>query len=1162
MFYTIGLPSNFTGSLIGAANFRKTEQKIYGVAQPTISGIRNTLKALKCGPEENERCLWITLREEPVIYIDDLPYVLRQKLFPFRNIKFNSGMSSERIEQMEIRLKNDIIKESQSNGGLILVHDEFEDRKITPALTAFRTIRTTREVFDYLISEGYKVSFQRVPISPEQAPSDDFIDKFLLVLQSANFNDHILFNCGMGVGRTTFAMVSALIFRQSVATPKVQHSKRVDSDKNLLKLIYVMEKGLLHSIEPRSAIEWALDGGGLMENFSLAFQGKYRIVNELVRLLENGENAKMTVDMCIDRCDSLINLREKILLHRIEHSVRDDTTSSLKIAMGYLERYMSLIVLSSFLESGSEQNFESWLLERPEISRIFRYLKKKGTELSIFRPVDDLEAFKMRATMGHPSVEKFSKNLDADVVKARSGKILISNTILKVDLWNHSKLSLSLPNAANFRPMKYSCFPSHSVFGVAQTSVPGIFEVISQVKSAQVRSVVWINLREEPVVYIDEMPYVLRDEHLGLRNTKSFTGIRTARLEAMETQLVEDILSEAENYDGKILVHDETEDGNLFPIWEEKDYKISTMRQIFNSIPNVDFFRIPITAGDAPEIEDFDVLVGIVSQYNIHSVSVVLNCQLGTGRSTIGMIIVSQIMGWLKGEFDDLQKSELSSIEYPVIRSLVRVLQHGLNCKHIVDCLIADSAFPHSIKDKIIHWKSYMKSANRKEKALASKKALMYLKRYVLLIAFQGYLTQTDCHQEVLKLESFGSWIKRHKEIEKLIDELDETDLQEISSMDFSEKDFNEEVLHVISGRSGVILGQFTILKYDHFPGCQKLSLDERIHGAPNFRSVALSNSLNVYGLAMPTKNAIYSVLEKIEVGKDGSSNCFWFCLREEPVLFVKGKPYVLRVYDEPVVNIETTGIVRERVELMENNMKLDVLKELKKFGNRILLHEEEVIGNSFRVIPIWVNVRQSDIQTPKEVFDEIIQTGTLVTYVRIPITDEQAPIPLVFDELEKTIRNIENPCKLMFNCQMGRGRTTTGMVIANLLLKKGVDERRQAISGAKNRFLDGEYKLIMHLIQILPLGRKAKEAVDLAIDSCDHIQNLREAIYDYKLKYEKLCNQKLHEIGLNYLIRYFYLIAFANWVLECEKTSFSIWLSERPEIDRLIEDRNVLDFQ
>ena len=60
--------------------------------------------------------------------------------------------------------------------------------------------------------------------------------------------------------------------------------------------------------------------------------------------------------------------------------------------------------------------------------------------------------------------------------------------------------------------------------------------------------------------------------------------------------------------------------------------------------------------------------------------------------------------------------------------------------------------------------------------------------------------------------------------------------------------------------------------------------------------------------------------------------------------------------------------------------------------------------------------------------------------YLRVPVTDEKAPKSADFAVLAGRAWNPPPGAALVFNCQMGRGRTTTGMIIASLLfLRQGV---------------------------------------------------------------------------------------------------------------------------
>ena len=66
-------------------------------------------------------------------------------------------------------------------------------------------------------------------------------------------------------------------------------------------------------------------------------------------------------------------------------------------------------------------------------------------------------------------------------------------------------------------------------------------------------------------------------------------------------------------------------------------------------------------------------------------------------------------------------------------------------------------------------------------------------------------------------------------------------------------------------------------------------------------------------------------------------------------------------------------------------------------------------------------------------------ENGYDVVYLRVPVTDEKAPKSADFAVLASRAWNPPPGAALVFNCQMGRGRTTTGMIIASLLfLRQG----------------------------------------------------------------------------------------------------------------------------
>jgi hypothetical protein len=116
-------------------------------------------------------------------------------------------------------------------------------------------------------------------------------------------------------------------------------------------------------------------------------------------------------------------------------------------------------------------------------------------------------------------------------------------------------------------------------------------------------------------------------------------------------------------------------------------------------------------------------------------------------------------------------------------------------------------------------------------------------------------------------------------------------------------------------------------------------------------------------------------------------------------------------------------------------------------------------------------------------------------------------------------INEVPEGAALMFNCQMGRGRTTTGMITAALLYLR----RAPAFPGdplydpsaapawfqqlpaapatprASDLFKAGHWGVVRSLLRVLELGQLGKSIVDAVIDAASAMQNLREAIAGYR---------------------------------------------------------------
>ncbi|KAI7983541.1 Paladin [Camellia lanceoleosa] len=824
------------------------------------------------------------------------------------------------------------------------------------------------------------------------------------------------------------------------------------------------------------------------------------------------------------------------------------------------------------------------------------------------------------------------------VMKQRGGSVLGKKTILKSDHFpgcQNKRLSPQIDGAPNYRQAD-----SLHVHGVAIPTIDGIWNVLNhigaQMDGKQTR-VLWINLREEPVVYINGRPFVLRDVERPFSNLE-YTGINRDRVEQMEARLKADILLEAARYGNKILVTDELPDGQMVDQWEPvtRD-SIKTPLEVYEELQAkrylVDYERVPVTDEKSPKEQDFDILVNKISQADINT-EIIFNCQMGRGRTTTGMVIatlvylnrigasgiprtnsIGKVSNSGSSVTDIFPNSEeaIRRGEYAVIRSLIRVLEGGVEGKRQVDKVIDKCASMQNLREAIATYRNRILHQPDEMKREASLSFFVeYLERYYFLICFAVYLytKRAALHPRSPDQSSFADWMKARPELYSIIRRLLRRD--PMGALGYANANAKPKITRIVESadgrpcemsvvaalRNGEVLGSQTVLKSDHCPGCQNPSLPERVEGAPNFREIP---GFPVYGVANPTIDGIRSVIQRIGSSKGGRP-VFWHNMREEPVIYINGKPFVLREVERPYKNmLEYTGIDRERVQRMEARLKEDILREAERYGGAIMVIHETDDGQIFDA---WENVSSDVIQTPLEVFRCLESKGFPVKYARVPITDGKAPKSSDFDTLAMNIASASKDTAFVFNCQMGRGRTTTGTVIA-CLLKLRIDYGRPIrilLDDTAHEEVDGgtssgeetgghsasftsvstkgrhrkepshafginDILLLWKITRLFDNGVECREALDVIIDRCSALQNIRQAVLQYRKRFnQQHVEPRERRLALNrgaeYLERYFRLIAFAAYLGSeafdgfCgqgeSRMTFKNWLHQRPEVQAM----------
>ncbi|KAF8121766.1 inositol hexakisphosphate-domain-containing protein [Boletus edulis] len=1207
----------------GAPNFRAPRQgnlNVFGVAQPRTQGLRAILSALRCRPgmPDPSHVVWFSTREEPIVYISGRPFVLRDASEPRKTLSLSDR--AENLEAIEDRLKHDILQEATKYGGLILTHNELANAAesgegaILPTWTNVDNVnvRTSHELWENMRLDGWSVEPatdpSSIPISPDRPIEDNYLDAYLRVIKDADpVKSALVFSCGMGAVRTTFAMVAALIVRRRmllarglndpyatkpsfvlpaghlrqgtftpvISTPRSQpgtdmklaqalENASAQQDLNSQPGVGFSQYAVL-DLHSQSAIALLMSQPVLLENLRRAHQGNYGVILSLLGCLDHGLQAKKLVDRVIDTCDHVTNLREDILVHRVRYSLTtpdDDSTKRedmLVKAGRSLEKYFFMIAFASYVDSDPDfsQTFSDWLKARTEIWNQVMFLRKsRGSRLNVFAPVNDLSLLSrseaedkslvagqkndVEIAGGQLLGDEFSDHCCQGQTCSDVGEINHESSLRLESQWHHperesdqwlsesQRVLQSVRGVINFRNI-----PGTNIYACGQPTESAIDQVVRLIKEhhPNANKIVWVTLREEPIRY-----------------SKNVSGTT--------------VIMELNAFDGRLLLHTETADGSVIPIWEEvQPEDVAVLKDIMASRRSgcgieVQYTRIPITAERSPDMSDICEVMELVARTDLMNAAIVMNCQLGRGRSTLTSVLMLLIQQWLKD-------SRLLAQASP--RLLVRSRSHSTSVlTHRSGAREPATVVPSreqshlrlpshflNLRDSIEEEREKAEQAtDEKQKRVHTAKGLHNLRRYFELVVFQAYLQSTEA-DTLQSVESFEKFVENRPVIKTFKKDLDAGGLDALIPLERIDGVAHpDEVKQVVANRSGSILSASTILKSDFFSNLQKMTLPE---------------SQSVY---------------------------------------VAGRPHVLRLVDKPLENVEATGVTTVMVETMEERFKKDVLRELRQGGGRILLHDEvEERPGVFTIIPIWETVAEGDIMTPRDVFDLVANEGYKIDYDRVAITDEQAPLPDALFQLLNRIRlGYSQAGDFIFNCQMGRGRTTTGMVTACLISTimnwvgdenvhvaedmstlnydsmDGPSEEEAYLQGITLVFAvdimvntsAGEYKTILQLVGVLSHGKIAKRLTDRAIDLMQDVQNLRKAIYDYKLKVEA-CEKgsvkqgKLMNIAVNYLYRYGTLIVFCNYLIEMrestgkgEEKPFPAWLREHREIAKLLGRRSL----
>jgi len=383
-----------------------------------------------------------------------------------------------------------------------------------------------------------------------------------------------------------------------------------------------------------------------------------------------------------------------------------------------------------------------------------------------------------------------------------------------------------------------------------------------------------------------------------------------------------------------------------------------------------------------------------------------------------------------------------------------------------------------------------------------------------------------------------------------------------------------------------------TYIKPDHFEGIH--IMDQKfpsIEGAPNFRQVP---GFPVFGTGQPTIEGMVEILKKIKKDKE-NEKIIWFSMRQEPVVYVNGSPYAPRSPDKVHENILTdiephqirsvcvhlANVLKKRVDATTKTIKIHVDREFAENPlDRVDLEETVVVDNI------------KDLDSVYDYCREQIKINLQI--VRIPAVEDQTPTEACFDKIISVLKDEPASTSCVFSCQMGKGRTTAGLIAACLIkeiqitteLKQMVSDKLIKSETLKDLIYEkfekplivsdeeddpltkGDFEVIKQLCATLTESEEAKRKIDIIIDKCGPpprgvgINNLRECIMETKWKYDVATEDKQFVFKaniINFIERYFYFICYATYSLEFGPTgyqkTFQDWMEGKKDLEAMVKE-------
>merc|ERR1712168_853547 len=328
------------------------------------------------------------------------------------------------------------------------------------------------------------------------------------------------------------------------------------------------------------------------------------------------------------------------------------------------------------------------------------------------------------------------------------------------------KLPDPLPGCPNFHRI-----PGYKVYTCGQPTLDGIKNVLEKVTgtiSAKDGPIIWLNLRQEPDVYVNGQPICARPPN-KIGEYAELGAVTRDLIKADEAEFFKVVEGRVKENGGKLKYVTITK--------EEKEVEVKELKTLSEAMeaakadfPGLVHWRVPVCNSASPLETDFDIICNTLVGTSINT-PVIVTDQVGLSRATTGSVIAClfkefQINASFEGLVEtvpgvnldllkmdkytmDPAKDPLFRGEFPVVLALLEKLKGGKEAKNECDKVIDKNGTPKTggngikqLRENIAESKLSYEIMDDAAQAFLKVKIMDNIHKYYYLILYTTYMRE------------------------------------------------------------------------------------------------------------------------------------------------------------------------------------------------------------------------------------------------------------------------------------------------------------------------------------------------------------------------------------------------------------------------------------